>query len=850
MAILLAARLDAAVGRDDKEGVHGREFADTEVGRLVLGLPEPEQRRAALHLHGRLRRPGREKAAEAAVLALAEMPLRWAPEQVQELLGRILADPGDLRTRSRGALVLAVAALESADGEATAGWRKEVEALGRWLQVLDAPSAVQQELLRRLDGLLPPDGSGLHWSVLDDDDAYGPRMRAEHAGLLASPGVPELLAHCVTLQQVRAGVRWRARAAELVGAAPRGAEAVRELVAAFAAQPEGRYVMRWSYGEQGRSRGLTGRANTCLVRGLLWTLAGLVPEEAAGEEVVRLLGECARHAGTGIGGRGGESRNEQVANTAVAVLAGFDGDLGAHAVGELASLRDKVRNRTVLKGAERAQREIGGRAGLAPSQLRERAVPTAGLDGEHRREVALPDGSTAVLAVDAAGKASLAFVTAAGRRVAAPPASAKREAAGEVAGLREELKGLRKLLAAERLRLEELLASGASWSGAQWQRWYADHPVVGAQAKALLWEVRPADAPGRPEGPGEDGWRAGLPERAGAGWVLAGADGTAVPVGAADRVRMWHPLRAEVSEVAAWRTEVTGRELRQPFKQVFREIYPLTPAEEATGGYSNRFAAQVLRFGQARSLMAARGWSATHLGFWDGGYEGEAVRVVPAAGPVEWRARFDYQLVEETRALSGLGDLCSTNRVRFERQAAGAKAWVPVALVEVPPLVLSEALRDVDLFVGVASIAGDPDWRDAAEGRLAGRWHEAAFGELPPSAEMRGEALARLLPRTRIADRVELAGRFLRVRGDRATYRIHLGSGNVLVEPHDAYLCIVPARPQGAAGRVFLPFEEDGGMLAVVLSKAFLLADDASITDPTITRQLPPVGAEAAVSGG
>ncbi|WP_328468330.1 DUF7737 domain-containing protein [Streptomyces sp. NBC_00448] len=49
----------------------------------------------------------------------------------------------------------------------------------------------------------------------------------------------------------------------------------------------------------------------------------------------------------------------------------------------------------------------------------------------------------------------------------------------------------------------------------------------------------------------------------------------------------------------------------------------------------------------------------------------------------------------------------------------------------------------------------------------------------------------------------------------------------------------VDMRAVRAPDRLFLPFEEDGGMLAVVLSKAFLLADDASITDPSILRQLP-----------
>jgi len=77
------------------------------------------------------------------------------------------------------------------------------------------------------------------------------------------------------------------------------------------------------------------------------------------------------------------------------------------------------------------------------------------------------------------------------------------------------------------------------------------------------------------------------------------------------------------------------------------------------------------------------------------------------------------------------------------------------------------------------------------------------------------------------------------VRGDVRTYKIHLGSGNVLMEPTDQYLCIVPdhGRSSEAPGRVFLPFERDG-TLSLILSKALLLTSDAAIKDPTIVRQL------------
>ena len=147
-------------------------------------------------------------------------------------------------------------------------------------------------------------------------------------------------------------------------------------------------------------------------------------------------------------------------------------------------------------------------------------------------------------------------------------------------------------------------------------------------------------------------------------------------------------------------------------------------------------------------------------------------------------------------------------------------------------------MRDVDLFVGVTSIASDPNWLDRGTERHHDYWNRVSFGELTESAEVRREALERLLPRTRIADRVELTERFLVVHGDIRDYRIHLGSTNILMSPADTYLCIVPDRSPAAAERLFLPFEEDNGKLALILSKAFLLADDTAITDPSITRQI------------
>jgi hypothetical protein len=164
----------------------------------------------------------------------------------------------------------------------------------------------------------------------------------------------------------------------------------------------------------------------------------------------------------------------------------------------------------------------------------------------------------------------------------------------------------------------------------------------------------------------------------------------------------------------------------------------------------------------------------------------------------------------------------------------------PIPLEQIPPLVLSEIMRDVDLFVGVCSIGNDANWMDGGNAiQYNDYWQNYSFGDLSESAKTRREVLAKLIPRLKIAARCEIDEKFLYVKGDIRAYKIHLGSGNILMSPNNQYLCIVaPASAENnGQSKVFLPFEGDR-MLAIILSKAFLLAEDKKIKDPTITRQL------------
>lgn len=509
-------------------------------------------------------------------------------------------------------------------------------------------------------------------------------------------------------------------------------------------------------------------------------------------------------------------RDERLANTTVWLLADIATPETLVALG---LIKARVRSRNVSKQLARALERAADNAGITTGELLELSVPTCGLDPSGHHELPVGDG-VAVLSLDPDGEASLTWRDAMGKVTRTVPKALGASDPSAVTSAKAELKELRLALSIERSRLEDLLVEGRSWTAAAWREHYLEHPLTAALARRLIWQVDlEADGGAWTCVPHADGWL----------W----SDGAQRELPEQARITLWHPARASVAEVQAWRERLLATRIRQPFKQAWREVYLLTPAEETTSTYSNRFAGHILDYPVARALMGARRWTSNYLGPFDGGFEGVARRDFPAQ---DLRAAFYHDAVENA---ADMVQHCTTDQVRFWRLSD--RAETPVPLPEIPPLVLSEAMRDVDLFVGVSSIAADENWADGGadrRDRFGQYWETTAFGELDGSAETRRQALELLIPQLAIAERLTLDGRFLRVRGEFATYRIHLGSGNILMEPGDVYLCIVPARSTAArADRVFLPFDDDH-RLSLILSKAVLLADDRRITDPTIVAQL------------
>jgi hypothetical protein len=159
-------------------------------------------------------------------------------------------------------------------------------------------------------------------------------------------------------------------------------------------------------------------------------------------------------------------------------------------------------------------------------------------------------------------------------------------------------------------------------------------------------------------------------------------------------------------------------------------------------------------------------------------------------------------------------------------------------LRDVPAIVLSEALRDVDLFVSVASIgAGEPAPETEDEQQRWRTERERYEQQMAARATTRIALLRELIPVLGLGDRVRVEGHYALVHGTRSHYRVHLGCGNIYLDPSGRYLCIVPRRRE--LDRICLPFEDEDLKTAEILSKVLLLADDARIDDPTILAQIP-----------
>ncbi|MEG3437343.1 DUF5724 domain-containing protein [Pannus brasiliensis CCIBt3594] len=370
-------------------------------------------------------------------------------------------------------------------------------------------------------------------------------------------------------------------------------------------------------------------------------------------------------------------------------------------------------------------------------------------------------------------------VTKNGKSLKSIPANLKKDP--DIVHLQSRKQDIARQETRTRLSLEQAMCRGDKFTVAE-LRQLLGHPVLAPMLRELIF-IGESDI-GYPVGSGQ---------------ALRHHDGTVREI-TSETLKIAHASDLlQTGEWQFWQGDCFAREVTQPFKQVFRELYLLTQTEIKNDVYSRRYEGHQLNPKQAIALWGQRGWVACS--------EEGVRRTFHDANLSVWVTFLDgfYTPLE----MEGL----TLEGVYFTRRGEGK----PLPLTEIPPAIFSEVMRDIDLVVSVVHLGGvDP---------------EASAS----TVELRG-ALIRESCRLLKLENVRVQDSRALIEGKLGSYSIHLGSGVVHRQPGGA-LCIIPVHSQHR-GRLFLPFADDDPKTAEVLSKVVLLAKDKDIKDPSILEQI------------
>ena len=617
-------------------------------------------------------------------------------------------------------------------------------------------------------------------------------------------GWHSLLEHCVGLQQSVPGAKWKKQS--------------RELCAAIGNETARGAMLRWL--AVGPTPGQIAEEqspieDSAMQKGVVWCLAQYDDPEVS-SAIGKFGIECLRKIKM-VG-----AVSQKVGFACVQALGAMN---CSQSVLDLTLIRVKVKYTVARRLIEKSLRAAAERAGLTVAELEDMAVPGFDLDVNGQLEQKIGD-VVAVVTLTPDGD-TLVVWRKDGKLLKSPPADVKKSFPETVRGLAALAKSLPEVYKAQRARLENSYFVGRAIPYAHWRKHFQEHPLLGFLGRRLIWLFEFPDA-----------------EECAALWwngALRKSDGTELVTESAKSVRLWHPLSASESEIKRWRQRVSECRIRQPFRQAFREFYSPNQSERETKMYSNRFAGVLLRQHQLASLCREREWDYRLMSTSFDGFN------VPSKNIAAWNVRAEFYVDLPSDRKQGLHDsalndqsgtginlFVGSDQVRFYRDGR------EIGVDEVPALVFSEIMRDVDLFATVAAVGPDETWED--QGERGTGISSTDLNQYSEVVAMRQELLRTALPHTSIAQRCTISRHALEVQGQLGRYRIMLGWGAAALctDNEHRWLKIPPSLlRQVKLDLAALPVDLDH-RLETMLRTACLLADDWEIRDPELVRQLMP----------
>ena len=375
------------------------------------------------------------------------------------------------------------------------------------------------------------------------------------------------------------------------------------------------------------------------------------------------------------------------------------------------------------------------------------------------------------------GKVSLVCAKG-GKELKSTPAKLKKNA--YVLELKEAETNLKEQYRRARKMLEEMMEDGTPLLAREIANVMEHNPVIAPLLRVLVFKSDTAF---------------GFYE----GGALVTPDGTRTEVAADAEVKIAHALDLyESGTWAAYQADLFDKGIRQPFKQVFRELYVKT-ADERGKETSLRYAGHQIQPAKTVALLKTRRW------------------VVDGTDGLQ-RVYYKANIIARIYALADWFSPADIEAPTLEWvDFFDRKTFKKLPIDDVPDLIFTEVMRDVDLVVSVAHVGGvDP---------------EASHSTI----EMRRAIVQFNLPLFKL-DNVRLEGTHAHIHGTLGDYTVHLGSG-VVQQKAGAMINVLPVHSQHR-GRLFLPFLDEDPKTAEIMSKIILFAEDGKIKDPFILEQI------------
>ena len=281
--------------------------------------------------------------------------------------------------------------------------------------------------------------------------------------------------------------------------------------------------------------------------------------------------------------------------------------------------------------------------------------------------------------------------------------------------------------------------------------------------------------------------------------LLITVNAVCLPLKPKDELRIAHPTDLYTSgDWHAYQKFLFDKSIRQPFKQVFRELYVPTP-EEIEATQSRRYAGNQIQPQKTVAVLKGRRWVADYEDGLQKIYYKENI-IATIYAMADWFSPADIEAPT-------LEYVCFHNR----------KDYKLMKISEIPPVIFSEVMRDVDLAVSVAHAGSvDPETSHS-------------------TIEMRSVLVELTMPLFHFKN-VTIKGSFAHIEGKLGKYNIHLGSG-VIHQEGGAQIAVLPVHSQNR-GRLFLPFVDEDPKTAEILTKIIFFAEDDKIKDPSILNQI------------